>query len=89
MRATLLDLLQFLGDEYKGGLHLPDVDVDFRKSPVRAVVASAAELPDEYVTVETVRGPKLAAIKADLEQGVVIPGASLSNAQPVLVVRTK
>lgn len=51
------------------------------------VVTDAAALPTEYVRVET--SPDLTKLKAALLRGDEIPGAELSNAAPVLTVRTK
>ena len=53
----------------------------------RARITDVAQLPDEYVFEELVRHPKLPAILADLQEGVVIAGAEISNGGPSLVVR--
>jgi hypothetical protein len=54
----------------------------------RVVITEAGALPDALVRIEVVRVPDKVAIKAALELGPV-SGATLSNAQPVITVRTK
>lgn len=53
----------------------------------RAMVLDVNMLPPGYVTTEVVKHPDLRALKEDLQQGVIIPGAILSNGAPSLQVR--
>lgn len=53
----------------------------------RASDFTAEALPDDLVKVK--REPDAAAIKAALQEGRKVPGASLSNGAPVLTVRTR
>jgi hypothetical protein len=51
--------------------------------------AAADRLPDALVSTQIVRTPNKAAIRAALEAGDIVEGACLSNATPVLQVRSK
>lgn len=58
--------------------------------PQRAKVTDISALPAGYVHEVLVRNPDLDALLADLLEGVVIPGAELSNARKtVRITRTK
>lgn len=53
----------------------------------KVIISDDAVLPDEYVRIK--REPNKAAIKSALEAGEHVPGAVLSNAEPVLSVRVQ
>lgn len=53
----------------------------------RVVITDEAALPEEYIRIK--REPDKDAIREDLAEGVVIPGAELSNGPPRLIVRTR
>lgn len=53
----------------------------------RVIVTQDESIPDDYCRMK--REPNKAAIKAALEAGDHVPGAVLSNAEPVLMVRVK
>ena len=65
----------------------PEFTVSVQAGRPGVVVTDAEALPTEYVRVET--SPDMTKIKAALARGETIPGAELSNAAPVLTVRTK
>lgn len=65
----------------------PEFTVSVQAGRPGVVVTDAAALPTEYVRVET--SPDLTKIKAALARGDEIPGATLSNSAPTIVVRTK
>jgi hypothetical protein len=66
----------------------PDFTVSLRPGPPSLVVVDEGEVPEPYWEP---REPPLnrAGVLSDLKQGVVVPGAHLSNPEPVLSVRVK
>jgi hypothetical protein len=78
LRYTLLDILLLTN---RRSFLAPEGTFFVRNVAASVVITDAAALADEYVTetTETVRKPNTAAIKADLDEGVVIDGAVLSN----------
>lgn len=85
-REIILQLMDILGMKSED---FGDVSVSMSPGMSSVVITDEAALPAEYVTEKTVRTPDKRAIKADLEQGVVIEGACLSNAVPFITIRTK
>lgn len=85
-REIILQLMDILGMKSED---FGDVSVAVSPGVSSVVITDEAALTDEYVTEKTVRTPDKRAIKADLEQGVVIEGACLSNAVPFITIRTK
>lgn len=68
----------------------PEATLSLRRggqTVTRASDFTAEALPDDLVKVK--REPDAAAIKAALQEGREVPGASLSNGAPVLTVRTR
>jgi len=53
----------------------------------RVHVINALALPAKYVRVT--RSPNIGAINADMDQGVVVPGAEWTNGAPKLTIRSK
>jgi hypothetical protein len=81
-RATVREAMDALGIKK---LDAPDFTASIIPGRPRVVVPDVDALPDEFVrtTVE----PDLSAISAALKGGAEVPGASFSNAAPVLTVR--
>ena len=69
-------------------LEQPDFNASVRAGPPSLVVTADDLIPEEYWVPQS---PKLSrqALLSDLKQGLSVAGAQLSNAQPVLMVRTK
>ena len=65
----------------------PELSVTISDGRPGVVVTDETALPDEYVRIT--RSPDKTAIKAALEQGVIVPGAELQNSIPQMTVRTK
>lgn len=74
-----LDLRSFRDAEF--GLSLRD-------GAPRVVITDAAALPGAYVQVKSVTTPDTTLIRAALQAGGTVAGAVLSNASPVLQVRS-
>lgn len=79
-------------------VELPDLTATIRAGSQSVVILDEDALPDEYVRVTTTRVPDKRAIRdaliqrsesADPSQGIDIPGATLSNGLPNLMIRTK
>jgi hypothetical protein len=56
-------------------------------NPIGITAIDVDLLPDGYVEIEEVKKPRRDLIRIDVEQGVVIPGVTTSNAPPVLTLR--
>jgi hypothetical protein len=69
-------------------LEQPDFTASVRAGPPSLVVTAEDLIPEDYWVRQA---PKLSrqALLSDLKQGLSVAGAQLSNAQPVLMVRTK
>ena len=65
----------------------PHGTVSIRAGTPSVVITDEGALPDQYLRVTV--APDKAAIMADLKQGVVIEGATLSNSLPSLTIRSK
>lgn len=70
-------------------LKLPEATLSLRTLKARPKVVDAAELPDEFVTIETVRKTNMDAIQAAFERGQPIPGVTITNGGASLSVRRK
>jgi hypothetical protein len=69
-------------------VQLPDATITQAASkPYLVGNADPAELPDEFVRV--MRTTNRTAIREALEEGHIVPGYSLSNAAPHLVIKTR
>jgi hypothetical protein len=85
LRAAMFKILQAI-DVDKVELAIATVSV--RKGNEKTVIYDEAALPDQFVKVT--RTPDRIAIKAALKADAFgVPGASLSNAGPSLVINTK
>lgn len=69
-------------------LPLPEATLSLRTLAPKPII-TVDELPDEFVTVETVRKPNREAIKEAVESGETIPGVIMSNGGSSLTVRRK
>lgn len=71
-------------------LPLPEATVSLRTLMPRPKVTDADQLPDEFVTVETIRKPNNEAIKQAFEAGKPLPpGVVITNGSASLSVRRK
>jgi hypothetical protein len=66
-------------------LRLPEIRTMFPKPKVN----DPDQLPDDFVTIETVRKPNKEAIEAAVENGCTIPGVVMTNGGASLTVRRK
>ena len=66
----------------------PEFTISIRPGPVSVIVTDETKIPSQYWEA---RDPRLSksALLNELKVGGLIPGVSLSNAEPVLSVRTK
>jgi hypothetical protein len=70
-------------------LKLPEATLSLRTLKPRPKVTDADALPDDFVTIQTVRKPDNEAIKAAFEAGQSIPGVTMTNGGSSLTVRRK
>lgn len=70
-------------------LPLPEATVSLRTLGCRPKVTDADQLPDDFVTIETVRKPNNDAIKAAFDRGEQIPGVTITNGGASLSIRRK
>lgn len=83
-RATAFAILEVLGlTKWKH----PEFTVSVSPGRAGVVITDEAALPEEFLRVTT--SPDKAKIKAALEMGQVVLGATLQNTMPTLTVRTK
>jgi hypothetical protein len=85
-REAVLGILQALPELFPGGKFkhaLASASVRLGKPGI--IITDEAALGDQYVRV--IRQPDRAAIRADLEQGVVIDGVEQTNAKPILTIK--
>jgi hypothetical protein len=66
---------------------LPEATLSIRAGQPRVIITDEAALPPDCVRVRT--EPDKVAIKDRLMRGEPVPGATLSNSESVLSVRTK
>jgi len=66
---------------------LPEATLSIRRGNPKVIITDETVVPDEYCRFK--REPNKSVIKAALETGEHIPGATLSNAEPSLTIRTK
>lgn len=71
-------------------LPLPEATISLRTLQPRAKVIDADQLPDDFVTIQTVRKPNLEAIKEHFEAGKPLPpGVVITNGGASLSIRRK
>jgi hypothetical protein len=83
LRTELLDIMEAL--ERKSFAGSPFATVSVRAGVPSPMVLDEGQIPDEYF--ETVRVLDKRKLWEDLKQGVVVDGAVLGNAMPVLALR--
>jgi hypothetical protein len=84
IRRELLDIMTITE---RGQVVAPEGTLSLRELQRSVVILDAEVIPDEYVTVETVRHPDRRKMYEDLIEGVVIAGAVLSNGGKGLAFR--
>jgi len=67
----------------------PEFTASIQPGPKRVLVTDDTAVPAEFFETEVVTTLNLTKLKAALSRGEVISGAVLTNAAPVLTVRTK
>lgn len=68
-------------------VELPDFTASISAGRRKVIITDEFAIPDDFC--ETERRPRKTDIKVALEDGADVPGAALSNAEPVLMVRVK
>ena len=53
----------------------PEGTISVTELPGSVVITEEADIPDDYIIEKITRTPDKAALRADLKEGVVIPGA--------------
>jgi hypothetical protein len=66
-------------------IELAEATLAIRNGAPKVIITDETALPEQFVKVE--RTPKKSEIAKALKDGVAVPGASLSNAEPSLTVR--
>jgi hypothetical protein len=85
-KSAIMSLMDSAGET---SLKLPEATLSLRTLKSRPKVVNADELPDSFVTIETLRKPDRDAIDAAFERGETIPGVSITNGGASLSVRRK
>jgi hypothetical protein len=68
-------------------LELATATLGIRLGPAKVIIVDEAALPDDCIRIK--REPDKVAIKERLQRGEHVEGATLSNQEPVLSIRTK
>ena len=68
-------------------LELPEATLSIRTGSPKVVIVDEAEIPETFIRIK--REPDKASIKVALQDGIPVPGATLSNAEENLTIRTK
>ena len=85
-RGTIFAILDAIGERKA---EFPHGTISIGKARDVALITDEAAVPDEYATEVTTRKIDKAAVLADLKQGVVIEGATLTNGMPTLTIRSR
>ncbi len=80
-------MLQMLQAANLRKLELPEATLSIRAGSPKVIVTDEPAIPDEFVRIK--REPDKTKIKGALQDGTQVPGATLSNAEEYLTVRTK
>lgn len=83
-RGTLMAILEAVGAKKH---ETPMATLTISAGRASGQITDETALPDAYIRVT--RTPDKAAITADLKQGIVIPGAELTNGMPSITIRSK
>lgn len=87
-REAAMDLIQAFPQDFPDGkFKSPLISASVKTGQPGVHISDETAIPDMYV--RTIRQPDKASIRADMLQGVVIPGAELKNPQPHITIRTK
>jgi hypothetical protein len=84
MRKLMFSIMQ---TAHINKAELPEATLSIRAGTPKIIITNEAELPDQYCQLKRI--PDKLLIKNEIITGQVIPGAELSNAEPVLSIRTK
>lgn len=85
LRETALAIMEIMGDKK---VEFPTVTATVRAGKEHVIITNETLIPEEYL--KTTKAPIKSAIHDDIKlHGVVIPGAELSNAAPILTLRSK
>lgn len=68
-------------------LEMPEATLSIRQGTPKVVITDEAAIPDEFMRIK--KEPDKTLIKTALNNFEDVPGASMSNAEPVLAVRVK
>jgi hypothetical protein len=68
-------------------IELLQATLSIRAGVPRVIVTDEAALPDQYVRIK--READRPIIKEHIQQGISVPGAEISNSEPVLSIRVK
>ncbi len=81
MRSLAFNVMQ---DAALKKIELPTRTLSIRMGTPKVIITDEAALPDNLVRIK--REPYKVAIKLAIENGITVPGATLSNAEPTLMV---
>ena len=70
-----------------GKIEAPDFTASIRRVPPSVIVTDEDSLPDQYGRIT--RSPDKTALKEALGRGEAVPGASLSNGNETLAIRSR
>ncbi len=80
-------MLQMLQAANLRKLELPECTLTVRNGSPKVIVTDEAAIPETFIRIK--REPDKAGIKTALQDGTPVPGATLSNAEENLAIRTK
>ena len=83
-RRAMLDLMDATGLKK---LERPAATISRRAGSLRVEIEDGADVPSQLCTVKTTTAPDKAAIKAQIEAGVEVPGCSLVRGDDSVTVR--
>lgn len=84
MRALMFSALQW-ADLTK--VELPEATLSIRNGMPKVLITDEAQIPDEFMRIK--KEPDKTLIKTALNNFEEVPGAAMSNIEPVLAVRVK
>ena len=84
LRGLALKLMQHAGVRK---IELPQATLSIRAGSQKVIITDETALPPDCIRVRT--EPNKTVIKEHLARGDRVPGAEMSNAEPMLAVRTK
>ncbi len=68
-------------------LELPEATLSIRNGVPKVIVTDEAAVPETFIRIK--RELDISGIKGALKDGIPVPGATLSNADEILAIRTK